>query len=93
MEVTAQVGPTGRLAQARFTIGFRRIELGISLIAISLEDAAGVGQMAENVLFLPVRCKPIDGPRWRCTRPLAFIAHIGPYPALLDPFAKTLVAL
>ena len=43
MEVAPQVGPRGRLAQARFAIGFRRIELGIALVAVGLKDAARIG--------------------------------------------------
>ena len=63
VEVAPQMGPTGRLAQTRRAIGFRLVELGIALVAVRLQDAAGVGQMAENVLFLPVWREPIDSTR------------------------------
>jgi len=56
MEVAPEVGPTAHFAQTRWP-AFRLwlIELGIVLVAVGLKNAASVGQMAENVLFLPVR--------------------------------------
>ncbi len=63
VEVTAQVCPASRLAQTRRAIGFiMRVKLGIALVAVSLKDAAGVGQMAQDVFFLPVRGEVIDRP-------------------------------
>ncbi|GAW37431.1 hypothetical protein RA2_04514 [Roseovarius sp. A-2] len=92
MEVAPQVGPTGGLAQTGCAIGVRLIKLGIALVAVRLQDATGLGQMAEDMLFLPVWREPVDGTRWRCPHPRALIAHIGPDPALPDTFAKSLVS-
>ena len=56
-----------------------------------LKNAARIGQMAENVFFLPVWRKPIDSTGWRCPRPWPLIAHIGPDPASLETLTKALV--
>jgi len=65
VEVTPQVGPAGRLLQTGHTIEFRRVKLGIALVTVRLQDAADVGQMGQDMLFLPIRCKPIDSSGWR----------------------------
>ncbi len=91
MEVTAQMRPTCGFAQTRHAICFRRVELGIALVTVRLQDAERVSQMAENVLFLPVWRKPIDSAGWCGPRPWPLIAHIGPDPALLDTLTKALV--
>ena len=45
VEITPQVRPTRRLTQPGRSISVRSIELGIALVGISLQDAAGLGQM------------------------------------------------
>lgn len=54
VEVASQMRPTGGFAQTGHTIGFRLAKLGEALVTVGLQDGADVGQMAENVLFLPV---------------------------------------
>lgn len=87
------MSPTGGLAQVGRPVGVRTVKLGIALVAIGLEDAAGVGQMAMDVLFLPVRREGIDRPGRRGACPGALVADIGPDPPLLHALAQPLVAL
>jgi len=60
MEVSSQMGRARRLLQTGRPIGLRIIELGIALVSISLQDAAGPGQMAMDVFFLPIWCECLD---------------------------------
>ena len=62
MEVAPKMGSTGRLPQIQCAIRFWLVKLGIALVTVRLEDTTGVGQMAEDVLFLPIERKPIHGP-------------------------------
>ena len=64
----------------------------IALVTVRLKDATGIGQMAQDMLFLPIRCEPIGGPWWRGPCPRALIPHIGPDPALLYSLAEALIA-
>lgn len=93
MEVSPQMGPAGSLLQAGCSIRLRSEELGIAFIAVGLQDAAGLGQMAMDVFFLPVRGKGIDRAGRRCACPGALIPDIGPDPPLLNALAQPLVAL
>jgi hypothetical protein len=63
VEVTPQVSPAGSFAQMRYTIGIKLVKRSIALVAIRLKDAAGIGQIGHDMLFLPVRCEPIDRSR------------------------------
>lgn len=65
MEVAPKMGPSGRFAQTQRAIRFWRVKLGIALVTIRLQDATRVSQMGQEVLFLPVGCKPIDSTWWR----------------------------
>lgn len=69
VEVSAQVRPTGRFAQTGCTIGIRLIKLAVACVAVRLEDAAGVGQVAQDMLFLPVWREPINSTWRRCPPP------------------------
>jgi len=60
VEVAPQMGPTDHFAQTARAIGFRFVELAIAFVTVGLKNAADVGQMTEDVLFLPVRCEGID---------------------------------
>ncbi len=60
VEVAPQVRPTGRFTQRGYTVSSRRVKLGIALVTVGLQNSAGICQMVENVLFLPVWCKPSD---------------------------------
>ena len=57
VEVAPQMRPTGGFAQMRNAISFRHIKLGIAFVAVRLQNAARVSQMAQDMLFLPVWCK------------------------------------
>jgi hypothetical protein len=39
-------------------------KLGIAFVAVRLQNAAGICQIAENVLLLAVRSEPIDSTGW-----------------------------
>jgi len=92
VEVAPQMSPTSCFAQTRDTTRFRLVEFGITFVAVGLQNTARVSQVAQDVLFLPVRCEPIDSTGWRCPGPWSLVTYIGPDPALFDPFAKPLVA-
>lgn len=74
VEVATQVGPAGCLPQAGRPIGVRIVKLGITLVTIGLEDAAGLGQMAMDVFFLPIWREGIDSAGWRGACPRALVA-------------------
>ena len=93
MEVATQVGPTSRLAQAGRPVWVRIVKLGITLVTIGLQDAAGLGQMAMDVFFLPIRREGIDRTGRRCACPGALVADIGPDPPLLHTLAQSFVPL
>ncbi len=63
MEVTPQMRPARRLAQARRSIRIWIIEFCIALVSVGLQDTAGIGQMAVDVFFLPIRRKGVDRAR------------------------------
>jgi hypothetical protein len=82
--------PTGGFAQTRHAIRIRHVKLSIAFVAVhcpavvylqttrgGLKDAAGVSQMAENVLLLPVGRKPIDRTGRCCPRPLRWKRTFG----------------
>ncbi len=71
---------------------FRLIELGITLVAVGLQDAAGLGQMTMDVFFLPIRREGIDRAGRRGTRPRPLIPDIGPDPALSHALSQPLIA-
>ena len=50
VEVTPQMRPTRRLLQTGCAVGIRLIKLGVALVAVGLQDAAGFGQMAMDGL-------------------------------------------
>lgn len=74
VEITPQMRPACRLAQAGRSVSVWRVEFGIALISISLQDAASVGQMAMDVFFLPIRREGVDRAGWRRARPRPLIA-------------------
>ena len=80
-----------RFVQAALPSRPRLVELGISLVAVGLENAAGPVEVLADVLFLPVRGESVDGPGRRRSRPGSLIADIGPDPALPDPLSEALV--
>jgi hypothetical protein len=47
--------PERRLAEPGSSVGWGFVELRVALVAIGLEDAAGLAEMPANVLVLPVR--------------------------------------
>jgi hypothetical protein len=59
VEVASQVGPTGGLSQTQHATRFRLIKLGIVFVTVGLKDTTGFRKMAQDMLFLPVRCEPI----------------------------------
>lgn len=63
MEVTPQMRPARRLAQARRSIRIWIIEFYIALVSVGLQDTTGIGQMAVDVFFLPIRRKGVDRAR------------------------------
>jgi hypothetical protein len=65
MKIPPQVRPAGRLAELRGAICRWRIELGIALVGIGLEDAAGIAQVGEYMLLLPVCGEFVGDARWR----------------------------
>ncbi len=67
------------------------VEFGIALVAIGLQDAAGIGQMTMDVFFLPVRGEAVNRPGRRRSGPRPLIPDIGPDPAFLDPLAEASV--
>jgi hypothetical protein len=80
--------PTRCLAELRNTVGRRSVELGISLVGIGLEDAAGIAQMPKHVFRLPVGGEFVGDARWRLPGPGALIEDIGPDAPLAHPFAQ-----
>ena len=84
--------PACRFAQAGRSVRIWTIELGIPFIAIRLQDAACVGQMAMDVFFLPIRGEGVDSAGGHGTRPRPLIPDIGPDPALLHALTKAAIA-
>lgn len=83
--------PAGSLAEPGRSIGGRGIELGIALVAVGLENAARVPEMVPDMVFLPIRCKGIDGTRWGGSRPGSLVANVSPDAALLHALAQALL--
>ena len=93
MKVTAQMRTAGGLAELALALQIGGIELGIALVAIGLKNAAGLAQMAKDMVFLPVRGELIDRAGRGLACPRALIADVSPDPPLPDALAKPLVAL
>ena len=87
MEVPAQMRPAGRLPELRNAISAWGIELAITLITISLKDAAGMAQVSKDMLLFPVGSEFVSRTRWRLTSPRSLVENVGPYPPLPDAFA------
>ena len=69
MDVAVQMRPACGFAQAGRPVPVRTAKLSIALMAISLQTAAGFGQMAMAVFFLPIRRAAIDRTGRRCPCP------------------------
>jgi hypothetical protein len=54
MEVAPQMRLTGGFAQTQHATRFRHVKLGIAFVAVRLQNTAGIGQVAQDMLFLPV---------------------------------------
>lgn len=66
VEVAPQVRPTtGSFPETGGSIRFWGVKFGIDLVVVRLQNTAGIGQMALDMLFLPVRCDGINGAGWR----------------------------
>src|SRR6056297_1301554 len=73
VKVASQMRPACRFAQPGCSIRVWIIELGIAFIAIRLQDAAGLGQVAMDVFLFPIWGEGIDRARGRGTSPRPLI--------------------